>query len=76
MLCQVINPAGIVDPTGCPRMYIDTFGGDGGESDGKDHWCRYYDPNSVSFNDCLAVGEPATRKRIRVGEFFQYKTKV
>jgi uncharacterized repeat protein (TIGR01451 family) len=74
---KIDNPAGIVDPTGCPRMYIDTFGGDaGGESGGKDHMWRYYDPNSVIFNGCLAVGKPATRELVKVGENFQYKIKV
>jgi hypothetical protein len=67
----------ILDVTGCPRWNLDTFGGDaGGDSGGKDHIWRYYDPNSLTFNGCLAVGKPATREVVKVGDTYQYKIKV
>ena len=67
----------ILDPTGCPKWTVDTFGGDaGGDSGGKDHIWRYYDPNSVTFNGCLAVGKPATRELVKVGDNYQYKVKL
>ena len=52
---KVHDNTAILDPTGCPKWTVDTFGGDaGGDSGGKDHIWRYYDPNSVTFNGCLA----------------------
>ena len=67
----------MLDPTGCPVWYVDTFGGDaGGDDNGKDHIWRYYDPNSVLLNGCLAAGKPATRDIVKVGDFFQYKLKL
>ena len=67
----------ILDNTGCPVWTVDTFGGDaGGDSGGKDHIWRYYDPNSVTFNGCLAIGKPATKDIVKVGDTFQYKIKL
>lgn len=69
---KVHNPAAVLDATGCPVWHVDTFGGDaGGESGGKDHIWRYYDPNSLTFNGCLAIGKPATRELVKVGDYYQ-----
>ena len=74
---KVHDNTAILDPTGCPKWTVDTFGGDaGGDSGGKDHIWRYYDPNSVTFNGCLAVGKPATRELVKVGDNYQYKIKL
>ncbi len=74
---KVHNPAAVLDATGCPVWHVDTFGGDaGGESGGKDHIWRYYDPNSLTFNGCLAIGKPATRELVKVGDYYQYKIKL
>ena len=74
---KVHNPTAILDATGCPKWTVDTFGGDaGGDSGGKDHIWRYYDPNSVQFNGCLAIGKPATRELVKVGDNYQYKVKL
>ncbi len=74
---KVHDNTAILDPTGCPKWTVDTFGGDaGGDSGGKDHIWRYYDPNSVTLNGCLAVGKPATRELVKVGDTFQYKVKL
>ena len=74
---KVHNPTAILDATGCPKWTVDTFGGDaGGDSGGKDHIWRYYDPNSVHFNGCLAIGKPATRELVKVGDTYQYKVKL
>ena len=74
---KVHDNTAILDPTGCPKWTVDTFGGDaGGDSGGKDHIWRYYDPNSVTFNGCLAVGKPATRELVKVGDNYQYKVKL
>ncbi len=74
---KVTDPTALVDATGCPVFQMDTFGGDaGGDSGGKDHIWRYYDPNGVSTNGCLAVGKPATRDIVKVGDNFQYNIKV
>ena len=74
---KIINPDAMLDATGCPFWYVDTFGGDaGGDSGGKDHIWRYYDPNSVQFNGCLAVGKPANREFVKVGDNFQYNVRV
>ncbi|MBX2998998.1 MAG: carboxypeptidase regulatory-like domain-containing protein [Caldilineaceae bacterium] len=73
---KVDNPAGIVNPSGCPEFLLDTFGGDaGGDSNGKDHIWRYYDPNSLVGNVCLMVGKPANRDLVRTGEIIQYQVK-
>ncbi len=74
---RINDYAQVLDNTGCPKWTVDTFGGDaGGDSGGKDHIWRYYDPNSVTFDGCLAVGKPATRELVKVGEYFQYKVKL
>ncbi len=74
---KVINNIDILDNTGCPKWTVDTFGGDaGGDSGGKDHIWRYYDPNSVTFNGCLAIGKPATKELVKVGDNYQYKVKL
>ncbi|MCB0215418.1 MAG: DNRLRE domain-containing protein, partial [Chloroflexi bacterium] len=74
---RVDDLAAIVDATGCPIFNADTFGGDaGGDSGGKDHEWRYYDPTKVTWNGCLAVGKPATRQAVKVGDTFQYKIAV
>ena len=74
---KVHNNTAILDATGCPKWTVDTFGGDaGGDSGGKDHMWRYYDPNSVTLNGCLAIGKPATRELVKVGDNFQYKVKL
>ena len=74
---KVHDNTAILDPTGCPKWTVDTFGGDaGGDSGGKDHIWRYYDPNSVTFNGCLAIGKPATRELVKVGDNYQYKVKL
>ena len=74
---KVHDTTAILDATGCPKWTVDTFGGDaGGDSGGKDHIWRYYDPNSVTFNGCLAIGKPATRELVKVGDNYQYKVKL
>ncbi|MCO6450571.1 MAG: DUF11 domain-containing protein [Caldilineales bacterium] len=74
---KVHNYNDILDAAGCPVWYVDTFGGDaGGDSNGKDHIWRYYDPNSVKFNGCLAIGKPATKEVVKVGDTYQYKIKL
>ncbi len=74
---KVIDNQAILDATGCPKWTVDTFGGDaGGDSGGKDHIWRYYDPNSVTLNGCLAIGKPATRELVKVGDSYQYKVKL
>jgi len=74
---KVHDASAILDATGCPKWTVDTFGGDaGGDSGGKDHIWRYYDPNSVTFNGCLAIGKPATRELVKVGDYYQYKVKL
>ena len=74
---KVHDNTAILDPTGCPKWTVDTFGGDaGGDSGGKDHIWRYYDPNSVTFNGCLAIGKPATKELVKVGDNYQYKVKL
>ena len=74
---KVHDNTAILDATGCPKWTVDTFGGDaGGDSGGKDHIWRYYDPNSVTFNGCLAIGKPATRELVKVGDTYQYKVKL
>ncbi|MBW7885427.1 MAG: hypothetical protein H3C34_22915, partial [Caldilineaceae bacterium] len=71
---KVHNPSAVLGATGCPIWTVDTFGGDaGGVNSGKDHIWRYYDPNSVNLNGCLAVGKPATKDIVKVGDTFQYK---
>ncbi len=71
------GPGGFLDNSGCPYFNGGTFGGDAGGSDnGKDHLWRYYEPTRVSWQACLAVGKPATREVVRVGETFQYKIKI
>ncbi len=70
---KVNDFSAMLDPTGCPVWRVDTFGGDaGGDDNGKDHIWRYYDPNSVQLNGCLAVGKPATRDVVKVGDYYQY----
>ncbi len=70
---KVDNFNNMLDATGCPIWRLDTFGGDaGGDSGGKDHIWRYYDPNSALLNGCLAVGKPATRDIVKVGDTYQY----
>ncbi|HOV47861.1 MAG TPA: SdrD B-like domain-containing protein [Anaerolineae bacterium] len=74
-----VNDYNAMFPSGdpCPSWRVDTFGGDAGGSDnGKDHIWRYYDPNGVSLNACLAIGKPATRSLVKVGDYFQYNLKV
>lgn len=74
---KVHDNSAILDPSGCPVWHADTFGGDaGGESGGKDHIWRYYDPNSVLFSGCLGVGKPANREVVKVGDTFQYQVRV
>lgn len=67
----------LVNAQGCPVFYADTFGGDaGGDSNGKDHVWRYYDPTQFVWNGCLAVGKPSHQPAVKVGETFQYKVSV
>ncbi len=74
---KVTDPTAVTNASGCPDFYLDTFGGDaGGDSGGKDHIWRYYDPNSILGNACLMVGKPATRDIVKVGDTFQYNVKV
>jgi uncharacterized repeat protein (TIGR01451 family) len=74
---RVTDFAEMLDPSGCPVWRVDTFGGDaGGDSNGKDHIWRYYDPNSIQLNGCLAAGKPATRDIVKVGDFYQYNLKL
>ena len=74
---KVANPAGVTNASGCPEFKLDTFGGDaGGDSGGKDHIWRYYDPNSLTNNLCLMAGKPASRDIVKSGDTFQYKVKV
>ena len=54
----------------------DTFGGDAGGDNGKDHLWRYYEPTGVTWNGCLAIGKPATEEVVKVGDTYQYKIKV
>lgn len=71
------NTAGITDPTGCPSLLGDTFGGDaGGTDNGKDHLWRYYEPTEVTMNLCVAAGKPATEELVKSGDIFQYPVKV
>ncbi len=70
---KVANFNSMLDATGCPIWRLDTFGGDaGGDDNGKDHIWRYFDPNSAQLNGCLAVGKPATRDVVKVGDTYQY----
>ncbi len=74
---KVNSAAEITNATGCPVFKGDTFGGDaGGTDNGKDHLWRYYEPTETTWNGCLAVGKPATREFVKVGDTFQYKIKV
>ncbi len=61
---KVHDNTAILDPTGCPKWTVDTFGGDaGGDSGGKDHIWRYYDPNSVQLQRLSGgrqAGHPGT----------------
>ncbi|MBM4460398.1 MAG: DUF11 domain-containing protein, partial [Chloroflexi bacterium] len=71
------GPGGFLDDSGCPHFGGGTFGGDAGGSDnGKDHLWRYYEPTRVSWRACLAVGKPATREVVKVGDTFQYKISI
>ncbi len=61
----------MVNASGCPLFYLDTFGGDaGGDSGGKDHIWRYYDPNSILGNACVMLGKPASKDIVKVGDIF------
>lgn len=74
---KVHDNTAILDPNGCPVWRVDTFGGDaGGDSGGKDHIWRYYDPNSVVFSGCLGIGKPANKEVVKVGDTFQYQVKL
>lgn len=74
---RVVDAGGLETASGCPEFYSDTFGGDaGGDSAGKDHIWRYYDPTSVRWNGCMAISKPASRQAVQVGETFQYKVKM
>ena len=65
--------ADINDPSGCPVFNAGTFGGDaGGDSNGKDHLWRYYEPSTVEWNGCLALQKPTDRVVIGNGSTFQY----
>ncbi len=67
---------GITDPSGCPVLHGDTFGGDaGGTDNGKDHLWRYYEPTEVRLNMCLSPGKPATREFVKSGDVFQYRVR-
>ncbi len=69
--------AGITNPSGCPDLRGDTFGGDaGGTDNGKDHLWRYYEPTEVKMGLCAAVGKPATKEFVQSGTFFQYPIKI
>jgi uncharacterized repeat protein (TIGR01451 family) len=69
--------AGITNPSGCPDLRGDTFGGDaGGTDNGKDHLWRYYEPTEVKMNLCAAVGKPATAELVKSGTVFQYPVKI
>ena len=64
---KVHNTAAIMNASGCPIFNADSIGGDaGGDSNGKDHIWRYYDPTDFQWNGCLALGKPATGKSSRL----------
>jgi len=70
---RVDNTAAILNPSGCSVFRGDTFGGDaGGDSGGKDHLWRYYDPTEIIWDACLAVSKPARKTVVKAGENFQY----
>ncbi|MCB0073919.1 MAG: DUF11 domain-containing protein, partial [Caldilineaceae bacterium] len=59
---------------GCPVFFSDTYGGDaGGDSNGKDHIWRYYDPSDTAWNGCVALGKPTDLAAVAVGQTYQYK---
>jgi len=67
---------GLIQPDGCPYFYTGAFGGDaGGDDDGKDHLWRYYEPTIITLNGCVAIGKPADRPAVKVGDIFSYKLK-
>ena len=74
---RVKDTAEILNNDGCPVFHSDTFGGDaGGDSNGKDHLWRYYEPSVNTWNGCLAIGKPSNRAAVAVGETFQYNVRV
>ena len=74
---KVANPTAVTNASGCPEFKLDTFGGDaGGDSGGKDHIWRYYDPNSLTNNLCLMAGKLASKDIVKSGDTFQYNVKV
>ncbi len=63
--------------SGCPVFFADTFGGDaGGDSGGKDHIWRYYDPSDARLNGCVAIGKPTNKIAVSVGETFRIQDQV
>lgn len=73
---KVDDLTAIINPTGCPVFHAQTFGGDaGGDSGGKDHLWRYYDPTEITWDACVAIGKPANRAVVAVGDNFQYTIK-
>ncbi|MEZ4583137.1 MAG: hypothetical protein R3A10_16135 [Caldilineaceae bacterium] len=42
----------------CQVFFADTYGDAGGDSNGKDHIWRYYDPSDTAWNSCMALGKP------------------
>lgn len=67
---------GLIQPDGCPYFNTGAFGGDaGGDDNGKDHLWRYYEPTTITLNGCVAMGKPAERPAVKVGEVFSYKLK-
>ena len=74
---KVNDLAAIMNSSGCPIFNADSIGGDaGGDSGGKDHIWRYYDPTDFQWNGCLALGKPATKEVVKVGDYYQYKIKM
>lgn len=67
---------GLIQPDGCPYFNTGAFGGDaGGDDNGKDHLWRYYEPTQITLNGCVALGKPADRPVVKVGDIFSYKIK-
>jgi len=74
---RINDVSALTTNAGCPIFYGDTFGGDAGGSDtGKDHIWRYYDPNGVQWNACLAANKAADIVAAKVGDIVTYHVQV
>ena len=74
---KVVNPANIVNASGCPVFDAGAFGGDaGGNDNGKDHLWRYYEPSRISWNACLGPIKTASKQIVAPGETFTFTLKV